>query len=1502
MEDSFKEDSFVEEKKGGDSFVEDSFEADVPEKKNSAPLPLKSDSGISESMGEVLGYEARSIGKIKQNNAKAVDFEKSNILKQQMAKDLSTNKSPAYRKKYIETLSAKGYDADALQQFANSLGQTSESNEATNQMIDDGSGVLQDAPTQDNTPLLLKPGKYASDLLDKLSVNAEAGMVHGATKMYEGAEQIEQAKRSGKDWDEIAKEEFKGTLKALSGAGEAGFAGAGAVVPTLMAFNAGIETAKSLPKEAKSQIVSQLYPAAKPNELEKNAERFDKTLELPFTLVSTSAKALGYEPEPGTWQADAMELADLATVLFGPKAAVKIKGKVIDTVKGYQEAQKLAMDGQLTDLEMKDFRELTESLQGVTPENLREAAIKYAEEQPVKNDVEQTKLAELEASVESPEFQKLPLQTQETILRDIENTRNEIKVKEGDELMNESLEAQEQGQIADLDEQINIATELLEGQPPSVKASIENSINDLIKQRDAIQKQRAENVLQREQGAAGETGSERAGVEPIIEGAEATEKTEVQKAKEEITLPKKSKKEAIDKLRENKSDKALHTNISNYKNEYHVDIFDNQKSVVSKSFKTHDEAIAFVDKFNKENAENNKVNYDYGTYMDVSQLDAHKFEVYSKDENIKKALQEKMGISEIKSEETPAVEAETIIPEEKTEPVVEAEAVVEAPKETGISDEMLAKQRKELGLPELPPRDKNISDHTWDALNKEANRLLESKEVDYNKLAEDITDGTAFPSDLNNVILNRGVVEIGNKMIESRNKSAKAKGDGDLAATDLAAQEYMQAIADLAKIEEALSVSKEKGGRIVSSFKTSMQEDFSPGALYRGYKEKAGGKDLPPELVDRIGEHAAKIEDLNARLKAAEELSEMQSKQIEGLKKKQPSAEKEKIKEIRKKRSDLFDEWKKYREERDKPSDSTGGGTLQMSLIPIKVGESSKTLLSGKDFEFLGKVIASYLEEGVVTTVDVSKRLKTDVKEMLGIKISDEDVYNILNAEVNGKKPIDDFEYNGLIGDIAKTKERLETLRNDLKNPDEYLKRIQKAKEARDKKQDFKSDELKAIEAEIQEVLQGLRIEREKVKKQIRNEQSAIEYAARSKSEKIKEGVANVLNVPRSLMASFDFSAPLRQGLVASVAHPTIAAKAVPEMFKQAFSQKRFEEWMIKYKMSPEWELAKKSELYIADASEFSLNGKEEAFMSNLAEKIPVIGKGIKISERAYVGYLNKLRSDVFNQGAELLMDQGMTFEKNKREFKALADFINSSTGRGKLPNKTIEDAAPLLNATFFSPRLIASRVNLLNPVYYAKMPPAVRAMAIKDMAKFTAFAGTILALAKAGGAEVETDPRSSDFAKIKVGDTRYDVLGGFQQYIKLAAEMITGEKKKGGQTLDLTKPNWENQSRGTELLKFARQKLSPAVAMGVDFLTGKTTTGEDVNYSKIGWDNEFITHLTPLQLQQAAESYKAGGIPKVIATMIPSMFGIGVQTYSNAKKNKTLQKEFKAFMKDAKK
>lgn len=384
------------------------------------------------------------------------------------------------------------------------------------------------------------------------------------------------------------------------------------------------------------------------------------------------------------------------------------------------------------------------------------------------------------------------------------------------------------------------------------------------------------------------------------------------------------------------------------------------------------------------------------------------------------------------------------------------------------------------------------------------------------------------------------------------------------------------------------------------------------------------------------------------------------------------------------------------------------------------------------------------------------------------------------------------------------------------------------------------------------------------------------QYENRSASKKAWDGVLEVLNVPRTIMSSMDFSAPLRQGVVPSLTHPFVAAKAFKTMFQHAFSQKSFDRWFMDLRESELFKVMDKSGLYVADPHDLRLSAKEEAFMNNLAEKIPLgVGKAIKGSERAYVSYLNKMRVDLFKQGMDAFLAEGKTPENSPELYKGWASWVNNSTGRGGLGKA--ETAAPILASVFFSPRLIASRVNLLNPLYYKSLPKEVRIAALTDMIKFIALGATVLTLSHIGGASTQLDPRSSDFGKIKVGDTRYDIWGGFGQYIRVLSQILTRQSisAQTGKLQDLSGKGAFGKTPASVGISFVRGKLAPVPSMAWDFASGRTAIGE-----KVTWQQEAKSHLLPLIYSDLQEAYKQQGVKSLLTVGLPSTFGIGVQTY----------------------
>ena len=368
------------------------------------------------------------------------------------------------------------------------------------------------------------------------------------------------------------------------------------------------------------------------------------------------------------------------------------------------------------------------------------------------------------------------------------------------------------------------------------------------------------------------------------------------------------------------------------------------------------------------------------------------------------------------------------------------------------------------------------------------------------------------------------------------------------------------------------------------------------------------------------------------------------------------------------------------------------------------------------------------------------------------------------------------------------------------------------------------------------------------------------------------EGVQEVFNIPRAIMASADMSAPLRQG-VFLLNHPKQFIPAFGKMFKYAFSEKAYQGLLDDIRARPTYDLMQRGGLSITSHGKL-LSGREEAFMSNFAEKIPGLGRIIKGSNRAYSGFLDKLRADTFDSLVNSFESQGGKVEG--KLLKDLAGFINNATGRGKLPGG-LEKMSSALNSVFFSPKLIASRVNLMNPVYYNQLNPMVRKEALKSLLTFGGVVGTTLGLASAGGAEVGLDPRSADFGKIKVGNTRFDIMGGFQQYMRLITQMTTGQHVNSTTgVISTVGEGYKPLNRAGIAGRFLRSKLAPSPSLGLTLLSGEGFGGRELDVPK-----EVMSRFIPLVLQDIQEITEEQGMAKGVGMTIPGMFGVGVQTYA---------------------
>jgi hypothetical protein len=232
---------------------------------------------------------------------------------------------------------------------------------------------------------------------------------------------------------------------------------------------------------------------------------------------------------------------------------------------------------------------------------------------------------------------------------------------------------------------------------------------------------------------------------------------------------------------------------------------------------------------------------------------------------------------------------------------------------------------------------------------------------------------------------------------------------------------------------------------------------------------------------------------------------------------------------------------------------------------------------------------------------------------------------------------------------------------------------------------------------------------------------------------------------------------------------------------------------------------------------------------------------------------------------------------KDEKFFDDAAKFVGSATGRGKL-FKSLEPHASLLNGIFFSPRLMASRMNLINPIYYAKLHPTVRKEALKTLAAFVGSGMSVLGLAKLNGAEVGTDPRSADFGKIKIGNTRYDIWGGFQQYARLIGQLTTGEKisTTTGRETTLGAGGYNAPTRESIFMDFLKSKANPLTSFAIRASQGELY-GEKFNLPA-----EVLDRFIPMIAQDAFDLTREYGIGKGLAMAVPGALGIGSMTYGS--------------------
>jgi len=161
--------------------------------------------------------------------------------------------------------------------------------------------------------------------------------------------------------------------------------------------------------------------------------------------------------------------------------------------------------------------------------------------------------------------------------------------------------------------------------------------------------------------------------------------------------------------------------------------------------------------------------------------------------------------------------------------------------------------------------------------------------------------------------------------------------------------------------------------------------------------------------------------------------------------------------------------------------------------------------------------------------------------------------------------------------------------------------------------------------------------------------------------------------------------------------------------------------------------------------------------------------------------------------------------------------------------------------------------------------------------------------LAKLAGGELEEDPRSSDFGKIKIGETRLDPLSGLSQVTVLLSRLVSGEAKRleSGKVVPIRGPKvpFGGQDSAGLVANFLRSKLAPLPGAGLNLVAGENVVGEPIG------PLETIRDMTiPLSFRDIYEVMKEHGVAKGTAISILGLFGMGIQHHEKRAKQRPEQ------------
>ncbi len=382
-----------------------------------------------------------------------------------------------------------------------------------------------------------------------------------------------------------------------------------------------------------------------------------------------------------------------------------------------------------------------------------------------------------------------------------------------------------------------------------------------------------------------------------------------------------------------------------------------------------------------------------------------------------------------------------------------------------------------------------------------------------------------------------------------------------------------------------------------------------------------------------------------------------------------------------------------------------------------------------------------------------------------------------------------------------------------------------------------------------------------------------------AKLKTIGEAAKQTAGVMKSLKASLDVSAWFRQGFKTIFTHPKIWGENVGKSFMEVFktlARKTSDERVMDALVSEIWSRPESLDGTL-DRMKLDIGTGEEAYPTSIQEKVPILGRAFKASEVAYNGFLTRLRADIARAEIKKAESMGVNM-KDPARAQAIGQMINELTGRS---HRGIGKAGDIVNATMFSPKSLQANIDFITRPFEPGTDSYVRKQAAINLLKVVGGIASTMAIANAvkpGSAEL--DPTSSDFGKIKVGDTRFDITGGQSSLLTLLARIKTQSSKSSvtGKSTPLGS-GYGEKSGSAVIGDFFMNKLSPIASEVKRVVVDRA----DNQGKPLTVGGEFSNAFMPLPISNAIELINSSdsNAEKVIA-MLADTLGVATNTYGD--------------------